>query len=439
MRLTGGTVVSLDPPRVERRDLLIAGGRFAPEDGGAASPEGSGAPGDGPDLDCTGCLVVPGLVVGHTHAYSALATGMPGSGAPPRTFREILERVWWRLDRALDAETLEVSALVAAAQAVRAGVTCLFDHHESPGFIDGSLDVIARAFEQIGIRGVLAYGATDRHGAAGAREGIAESERFAKRTRGAPLVRGMIGLHAPFTCADGTLEAGAGAAASTGAGLHFHAAEGPDDQTAAGERWGVRLIPHLERVGLLGERTLIAHAVDIDAVEAESLAERRCFVAHQPRSNMNNGVGYAGRIQGLDRLVLGTDGVDQDVLAELRAAFFRRREHAGPSLWPDAPRLLAGGHRLARAFLDPGLGTLAPGAPADVTVFAHDPPTPLEAASLGAHLVFGMGTARARDVFVGGRQILRAGRLTAVDEVRLAARAREVAPRLWARMPPAGA
>src|SRR5205814_6258658 len=130
-------------------------------------------------IDCTGCVIMPGLVVAHTHLYSALAAGMPISKTAPATFREILERVWWRLDEAIDAESLAISAEIAAASAVRAGVTAVIDHHESPRFIEGSLDVIAKGIDEIGIRSALTYGATDRHGEDGARRGLAENERFA--------------------------------------------------------------------------------------------------------------------------------------------------------------------------------------------------------------------------------------------------------------------
>jgi putative selenium metabolism protein SsnA len=425
--LIGGRIVSFDPMRVETADLVIHDDVIG--DLETKIPTTS-------TVDCSGCVIMPGFVVAHTHLYSALAPGMPGPQSPPSTFREILERIWWRLDEALDEESLEISAEIASAAALRAGVTTVVDHHESPRFIDGALDVIAKAIGEIGIRGVLAYGATDRHGAEGANRGLAESERFARKMKDDPRVRGMIGLHAPFTCSDRTLAACRDAIERSGAWLHLHAAEGPDDQRAAQERWGTPLFSHLDRAGLLTAKTLVAHAVDLSDEEARLVRARNAWVAHQARSNMNNGVGYASKLQAIDRVALGTDGIDQDALEELRAAFFRRREMTGPSSWLDPVAWLSRGHRLISEVFGLKFGGLEKGSPADVVVLSYDPPTPLDVSSIGAHMLFGMASLHVRDVFVGGRSVMRNRRLVGIDEKRLASRAREIAPKLWRRMRP---
>lgn len=422
--LVNGTVVDPSGPTVEETDLILAEDHIGGQDTDLATTS---------IVDCSRCLVLPGFVVAHTHLYSGLAAGMPTFGAPPTTFREILERVWWRLDKALDERSLRASVRVAAMAAVRSGATCLIDHHESPSFIDGSLDLIADELDAIGLRACLTYGATDRHGEEGARKGLEESQRFAKKHADDPLFKGAIGLHAPFTCSDDTLERAATAA--DGRWLHFHAAEGPDDQVAARERWGERLFHRLEKVGLLGERSIVAHAVDIDPAEEELLRLHDCWVTHQARSNMNNGVGYAGRLRNLLRVALGTDGIDDDLLSELGAAFFRGRESTGPSVWPDAVGMLARGHELAsEIFDDRRWGTFATGAPADVVVLEYDPGTPIDANTIGAHLLFGISSRHVRDVFVAGKQILRNRKLIRVDERELLADAREAARDLWAKM-----
>lgn len=424
--LVGGTMVELVPePRVVRGDLVLINDQVGTLD--ANIPTTS-------TIDVSGCVLLPGLVLAHTHLYSALAAGMPSAGAPPTTFREILERVWWRLDRAIDRESLAVSAQLAAIQAVRSGVTCLFDHHESPSFIDGSLDVIKDAVAQIGLRAVLCYGATDRHGEAAGRAGLREGERFCAAQATDPEIRGALSIHAPFTCGDELLTATGDLAKRTGHWLHYHAAEGPDDQLAAASRWKKPLFEKLDEFGLVNERTLIAHAVEMSAGEAELLRAREAWVTHQARSNMNNGVGYARQLVGLKNVALGTDGIDQDVLTELQAAFFRRREALGPTSWPDAASWLANGHRLASAVFGKSFGSFQQGAPGDVTVLAFDAPTPLDAGSLGSHLIFGRSSFSVRDVFVAGRAVLRNRKLVGIDEKSIHSRARELAPELWSRM-----
>lgn len=399
---------------------MIQDGRIAPS---------SSAPAE--RIDCSGCLIFPGLVVGHTHLYSGLAAGMPAA-PPPANFLQILQRVWWRLDQALDAESLRASAQVAALAAVRSGASCLIDHHESPRFIDGSLDIIAQALEEIGLRACLCYGATDRHGAQDAQAGLRESERFLSEKRA--HIMGAFGLHAPFTASDETLERAA--ALGKDAWLHLHAAEGPDDQVNAQSRWSQRLIPKLNEMGLLGPKTLLAHTVDLQEAEAEQLLQSGVWVSLQARSNMNNGVGYATRMLDLEspRMALGTDGVDNDMLRELQAAFFKRREHLGPSAWPDAAQLLSGSQRLASAMFEQALDSLAPQSPADLTIVRYEPPTPLTAESLGAHLIFGFAGAQVRDVFVHGNAILRDSQITTVDERMIFEHAREIAPDFWRRI-----
>ncbi len=246
--------------------------------------------------------VTGGLVCSHHHLYSTLARGMPAPPKVPTNFSEILEQIWWRLDAALDLDMLRASARLGAVEALLCGTTGIVDHHESPNAIEGSLDVIAEACAEVGVRVVCAYGVTDRHGADGARRGLAENERFL-RAGG----RGLVGVHAAFTCTDETLEAAAGLAADLGVGVHIHVAEGPADVEA-----GARLEP------LAADDWLLVHCVLLD----RSLPGT---IAHNPRSNMNNAVGYGRPARRDNDVVLGTDGIGADMLEEFRLAYVAHR------------------------------------------------------------------------------------------------------------------
>jgi putative selenium metabolism protein SsnA len=430
MILASATVVaSLDPVRVVPGDVRVEDGRIVSVGGSAL--------GGGSRRDCSGCLVVPGNVCAHTHLYSALARGMPYALEPPESFVQILQRVWWRLDRALDEDTVSASALVGGMEALLSGTTTLVDHHASPNAIDGSLDAIQEALGSLGVRSVLCYETTDRDGPARAAAGVAENRRFLERVRRErpPLARGMVGAHASFTLSDETLAACAAAADELGVGLHLHAAEDAADERDALARSGLRVVSRLERAGALGERTLLAHGVHLDDDEIELVRGARASVAHNARSNMNNSIGRA-RVGALgEHVALGTDGIGADMFEESHAAFFRLREDGlgvGGD-WPLVP--LAEGSRLAgRAFGEPLLGTLAPGAPADLAVLDYAAPAPVTEASFAGHWMFGLSARSVRDVMVAGEWVVVDRRLLLRDQDEIAAGALVQAERLWRRL-----
>ena len=337
--------------------------------------------------------VTPGLVCSHHHLYSALARGMPAPPRQPSRFLEILEQIWWRLDVALDDEMIRWSAMLGAAEALMCGTTAIVDHHESPSCIDGSLSIIADACAEVGVRTNLAYGVTDRHGADGARRGLAENERFL-RAGG----RGMVGVHAAFTCSDDTLAAAAGLARDLGVGVHIHVAEGPDD-VAAGERLS----------GLAREDWWLVHCVYLDRALPGT-------IAHNPRSNMNNSVGYARPAARPNRIVLGTDGIGADMLEEFRLAYVRLREDdvlASPdTVW---------------GWLENGYA-LFPEAREDRVTWSYDH------ADSPWHVAFTPGMRADGVVAADGEVLLRDGLPTRVDLAEVRAKAAEQAKRLFARL-----
>lgn len=421
-------------------DPVEAGPSSLYAEGGVLEDAPGELPADVEVLDASGCVVVPGLVIAHHHLYSALARGMPGApGAPPETFTEILEKVWWRLDRALDLDLVETSALVGAVEALRCGVTGLVDHHASPEAIEGSLDRLAAGLGAAGARGVLCYETTDRHGDEGFERGLAENARFLSRPDRPAHVRGMVGGHAPFTLSDDHLAAVAALAARHDVAVHLHVAEADTDQADARRRGAKTVTDRLADAGILGGRAVLAHGVHLSEDELARLAEAGVWLTHQPRSNMNNHVGYLGRARDLaGRVALGTDGINGDLFDEAHAAFFRLKEHdrhgAAETVWS----WIATGWRLmSEAFGLPaerGFGRLVPGAPADLVILDYDAPTPVHAGNLPWHLAFGLSARHVRDVVVGGEVVVRGGHPVRVDDGEVRERGRAGARRLWEAM-----
>jgi putative selenium metabolism protein SsnA len=424
--LVGGTIVELDPPRVERANVLLDRGHVARV--GEDPPKGATV------IDATGCLVLPAFVVGHTHLYSSLARGMPPPGVAPASFPEILARVWWKLDRALDVELVSISAMVGAVEAAKAGVACVIDHHSSPRAIEGSLDRISAALRDVGIRGALCYETSDRDGKEARDAGLAENARFACGRAGDPAckVRAMVGAHAPFTLEDETLESLADLSVRTGAPLHVHVAEDCTDLADAARR-KTSLRRRLERMGAFRPGTIVAHGVHLDAKDREAIAGAGAWVVTNARSNMNNAVGLAPA-RG-SRVALGTDGIGADMIAEAQAHFFRHAEAKDGLASETIPRLVAA-QRLAAVLFDgrDHAPSVTPGARADLTVLAYDPPTPMTTENLASHVLFGWSSACVRDTIVAGKVVLRNRVVQTVDEHAVFARAREAAQRLWSRM-----
>jgi putative selenium metabolism protein SsnA len=395
-------------------------------------------------IDGTGKLAVPGLINAHTHLYSSLARGMSVSPFHPTSFTQILEQLWWKLDRALDPESIRASALVGAMEAARCGVTTLIDHHASPNAIPGSLDLVKEeACDRLGLRGTFCYELSDRDGPERSERGIEENLRFLDAVGEAnPLCSGQFGLHASFTVEDETLERVA-SRIPDGVGVHIHVAEGPEDEIRCQEMYGVRIAQRLDRFGLLRPTSILAHCLHIDELEKDLIAERDVAVVHNPRSNMNNAVGPFDMPGFLERGILvglGTDGLGANMLAELfTAGIVQKHSDADPLAGPfdslDA-LLFRNNPRIARRLLGADLGRLVQGAPADIALLDYTPPTPLRSENALGHLLFGVAvhSLRVTDLLVAGRHVLSNGTFVDVDEEAVYAHAREQAQRLWGRL-----
>jgi putative selenium metabolism protein SsnA len=365
-------------------------------------------------------------------------------GTAPKDFPEILGKLWWPLDKALTLEDVRYSVLVCLIDAIRHGTTTLIDHHASPNAIDGSLDVIAEAAEQAGLRAVLCYEVTDRNGFNGAQMGIEENARFIRKqstiSNQKSTIRSTFGLHASLTLSDATLDA-CREIAPEGTGFHIHAAESDADQYDSLAKSGLRVVDRLQKHGILGQHSILAHAVHVDAKEIEILADTGTWVTHQPRSNMNNAVGVApveSMLRAGVKVCLGNDGFSNTMWEEWKAAYLVHK------LWHRDPRRMSGldvtrmavynNAALATAFF-PGaaLGVLKPGAEADLIFVDYQAPTPLSPGNLPWHILFGFHESMLTTTLVAGKVLMKDRQILTLDEKAIAARARESAAQVWQR------
>ena len=419
--------------------ILIEGDRIA--DLGPTSDLMAKYPGE-ESLDAQGMLVMPGLICAHTHFYGAFARGMALKAEPPTDFPEILERLWWRLDKALTLEDVRYSALVCLVDAIRHGTTTLIDHHASPNAIGGSLETIASAVGEAGVRACLCYEVSDRDGEEKAAQGLKENREFigaAREGKFGPLIAGTFGLHASLTLSNTTLEKAVEAA--EGAGFHIHVAEDKADVRDSLKKSGLRVVERLNEMGILGERTIAAHCVHIDAYEMDILRETKTKVVHNPRSNMNNAVGAAdlpGMLRRHIEVGLGNDGFSNNMFPEMKTAYLIHKHVQGdPQAMPaDEIVIIAtrNNARIANLFFPRPLGELFVGAYADIILLRYLPPTPLRVENLPWHIIFGMDGSQVDTTIVGGQVLMRGRRLLTLDEETIFARAQELARDLWERV-----
>jgi putative selenium metabolism protein SsnA len=392
-------------------------------------------------VDALGGLIMPGLINTHMHLYSTFARGMALKDEAPGNFTDILERLWWRLDKVLCPEDIYLSAMVAMIDCIKNGTTTIFDHHSSPGAVAGSLFRISEAAHQTGLRSCLCYEVTDREGREVTDLGIEENRGFLEHCNHSndSLLRGLFGLHASFTVGDKTMARCTQVAAGLDAGFHIHVAEAASDVAQCRREHGKRVVQRLHDLGILGSKTMAAHCVQVDSDEIELLQVSQTNVVHNPESNMGNAVGCAPALEMIRRGVrvgLGSDGYTCDMFESLKVANMLHKHQSGqPSVgWGEPPAMLfAENSRIASECFGSTVGKLIPGALADLIVVDYDPPTPMNAANCDSHILFGVSGRCVETTIIGGRIVMRNRQLDGIDEQEIMAKARVAAAQLWRR------
>lgn len=370
-------------------------------------------------VECGGRIVTRSFVVGHHHIYSCLARGMPPPRVSPTSFVEILEYIWWNLDRKLDTEMIRSSALAAGAEAARCGTTMIVDHHSSPSAAEGSLGVIAESLEEVGLSHLLCIELSDRDGAEAREAGLRETRSHLGSHQG------LVGLHASFTVSDDLLGEAVDLAREHGTGIHIHVAEAESDQEHCLAKHGTRCVHRLAQPGALDlPQTILAHCIHLDASEREALGASRAWISQQVESNLNNNVGIPSGRGFEGHVILGTDGMNGDCLQAARATYLACQATDSPSPL-DAYRRVRRVHRYLAS------NEFAGDSGNNLVILDYHPPTEVSSENWPAHVVYALNRSHVHTVISDGRVIVEDGRCTLVDEDEILARAREEATRLW--------
>lgn len=432
--ISNAHLVTLDDANrcIENGSVYIEDGRIA-----AVGDIPAGARPDR-QIDAGGNVVMPGFINTHHHLYSTFARGFTPPGAPPTNFEEILRKLWWKLDKALDADDVYYSAVLALMDAARHGCTTVIDHHASPSCWEGSLDRVEQAFRDVGLSGCLCYEVSDRNAEG---EGIEENLRYIRRCReaGDGQMTALFGMHAQMTLGDRTLDRCAEAGLSVDAGFHVHIAEDLCDVRVARETYGKPVMDRFVDAGVAGPKSIFVHGVHLGPEAMEQLRATDSMLVNCPESNMNNAVGTAPVLEMLKHGVtvgLGTDGMSSHMISQARAMYLQQRaQHVDPTIGfvEAAESLLLTNRDIANRIFADARGALEPGQLADIVIFDYLPFTPLTADTLYGHLLFGLAFAPVRTTIARGEPVVVDGRLPHLDEAAIRARCAERAPAIWQR------
>lgn len=373
-------------------------------------------------LDCTGKYVTKSFGVGHHHVYSALSRGMGAPKKNPENFYEVLKYVWWTLDKCLDLEMIESSALVTAIACAKAGSTFVIDHHASPFAVKGSLETIAKAFDKVGVSHLLCYEISDRDGVKIAKDGLSETEEYLKNRQG------LVGLHASFTVGDDTLEQAVNLMNTYKSGIHIHVAEDNYDQEFCMKKYGKRVLPRLNEFGVLkSSKTILGHCLHLDEDEKDIIRNSPCWVVQNSESNLNNNVGYFNAEFLGKNIMLGTDGMHSDMLQSAKSAFFVGQGfdiinyHSAYERFRNVHRYIN-----ENGFKGDGDNNLV--------VLDYNTPTDFNQNNFLGHFIFGLNSNHVSEVISNGKLIIRNRQITTVNETEILKESKERALHLWKKM-----
>lgn len=410
-----------DDPFIENGYIKVSGTKITKV--GSMSEYEASEPESGAEIeDVCGKILMPGMVCTHSHFYGQLIRGM-AVGKRLRNWQQVLQDLWWDVDRAIDDDITNASAVMGLVEGVKCGVTTFIDHHASPAACTGSLDIIENAVKRIGARAVLAYEVSDRNGERSRKEGLLENERFIAKCAGRDendTVRGMFGLHALYSLSPQTLAEAVEMEKPYDVGFHIHCAEDRADVVCSYKNYDKHVVEFLYEQGILKPKSILAHFVHTGSEEWDIVAGTGTTIAHNAQSNCSNGVGVCHVNEMLDKNVhvaLGGDGFYYNLFEELKIAMLVQKLCNGPeALGGDKMKRLAfsNPYRVVENAFGIAAGKIAAGYQADFILLDYDNPTPLHAGNLMGHIADAF-TGHVTDTIINGKRVVENGIVLGLD------------------------
>jgi len=352
-------------------------------------------------------VILPGMLLGHGHVYSTFARGWQ-TPLDIKTFQDILDQQWWKLDRELDENDIKYSALMAGQAFLKQGITTIIDHHASGKMIKGSLDILKEVFiDRYHMKGLFCFETSDRFDIDAC---IDENVTFYEKHRLNPKVGGMLGMHASSSLSDVSLEKLKNTPKELP--IHVHVAESIEDVEITKSRHGLKIINRFDAFGLLRENSLYAHGLYLTAEEMIKIKHSGGYMVYNPTSNMNNKVG----IPPVDLAIanempwfIGNDGLGFGMSREIQNLFYTsglRRNH-DINLETIRNSIKTGYDYISNMLNNP-IGKLATDYSADFVILPYKAITPIDDQNIFAHYFFGMlDHWHPKDVYSEGALVVR--------------------------------
>lgn len=374
-------------------------------------------------IDCTGKYVTKSFACGHHHAYSALSRGMGSPKKNPANFYEVLQYIWWTLDKCLNKDMIETSAYLTAMACAKSGTTFIIDHHASPFSIKGSLEIMAKAFDKVGVSHLLCYEISDRDGLTVADAGLQETENYLKTSQG------LVGLHASFTVSDNTIKRAIQLAEKYHSGIHIHVAEDSFDQNYSLKNHGKRVVERLNDLGVLQfPKSILGHCLHINSDERAIIQKSNAWVVQNTESNLNNKVGFFNSNDlNKNKIMLGTDGMHSDMLRSAKATFFIGQNFDSIDYMETYQRF-----RNAHIYLQEN--NFEGDGNNNLVVLDYDNPTDFNENNFLGHFIFGLEAKHVEHVISKGKIIVKNKKIVNIDEESLLKQAQELSKILWKKM-----
>lgn len=373
-------------------------------------------------IDAKGKLVMPGYIDMHNHLYSSFFQNVPLKTAGIKKYSDFMDKFWWDLTGKLSSDGIYYSAVKGIINSIKAGTTTIFNLHSSPSCVEDSLYDLAEAFEELSMRGVLAYEISNRTSDSDADKMMKINAEFAAQNKNNPLVSGMMGIYNANEVSDDILREVSKFTDRADLGLMLHLSESEEEEDYSVDKYKKYCIDRLFDIGLLNEKSLLATANYLDETDISIVKESGAGIVLTPSSAYYKGFDLApveALIQNDIPIGLGSDGIYQSI-AEEAAFTYKLLRNKGKEFdagYNGISKIVTdSSFKLTNRFVSKSVGEIKLGAAADIIMLDYIPEHKITEENINTQLLFGIIPSRVTTSIINGNIVMKDYELVGIDE-----------------------